>query len=420
MPNNLTTYVLDNGLTVYFYNDNNKHSIHAELVTKYGGRYKDFILDGKEYHISDGVAHFIEHFLCEHGKAGNFLTLSGDNFIESNAFTSLDATRYYIDGVENMENALNIMLTNIYNPLFTIENHEKVKKAIYEEIRRSNDRKFFDFNVKFNECLFHNSNLKSNIGTIKEIEDLKLETVKACYHAFYKPTNQFLIIAGNFDKEKYLKQIKDFFANQHINKHEGYLIDTKEPLTTKKNSFKVYKKTTDTYTSIRYKINIKDLSPRERLDLESCLGNYLAINFGYSSSLKTKLEKDNIIVEHIDCYMEFQPNFVICSIGAMTKNEEAFVKTVQNVMNNKSFDKELYELEVKQSLTRFILRYDSLQKTIIPFIDNIIYFDYPYLDEAKDFDIPFDKYKEIISNLDFSNYTIGYLIDPKDKEDNTK
>ena len=51
MPNNLTTYVLDNGLTVYFYNDNNKHSIHAELVTKYGGRYKDFILDGKEYHI---------------------------------------------------------------------------------------------------------------------------------------------------------------------------------------------------------------------------------------------------------------------------------------------------------------------------------------------------------------------------------
>ena len=37
-------------------------------------------------------------------------------------YVSFNMTRFYIDGVENMEETLLAMLTNIYNPLFTEEN----------------------------------------------------------------------------------------------------------------------------------------------------------------------------------------------------------------------------------------------------------------------------------------------------------
>ena len=420
MPNNLTTYVLDNGLTVYFYNDDTKHTIHAELVTKYGGQTKDFVYDGKKYHTSDGIAHLIEHFLCEHGKAGNFLTLTGEELINSNAVTSANMTRYFIDGVENMEKALNIMLTNVYNPVFTVENLEKVKKAIFEEIRRSNDQKFFKFNEKFKESLFNETDFKSVIGTIKEIEDLDLETVKICYNAFYKPNNQFLIIAGNFNKDIYLKQIKKFFNKQKIEKHETKLINLNEPRKVKNKYFEVYKETPDTYTSIRYKIDIRALSPRERLDLESCLLNYLTVNFGYSSLVRKKLEKDKVIVDGINYFVDFQEDFVICSIGAYTTNDDVFLQTIQKEIKHKNFNEELFNLEVKQTLTRFITRFDYLSSIVIPFIENIIYYNYPYLDEAKDFDIPFEKCKKMINDLDFSNYIIGKLIDPKFKKETIK
>ena len=419
MPNNLETYILDNGLTIYFYHDNTKHTIHADLVTKFGGKTKDFIYDGKEYHVSDGIAHLLEHFLCEHGKAGNFLTITGDQLITSNAVTSRDMTRYFINGVESMENALNIMLTNVYNPLFTVKNFETVKKAIYEEIRRSNDQKFFHFNEKFYESLFCNSTFRSVIGTIKEIEDLDLETLKICYKAFYQPENQFLVIAGNFNKDKFLKQIKEFFAKQKIEKHDTKLIDLKEPLTVKNKYFNVYKETSDTFTSIRYKINISNLSPREKLDLESSLYNYFVMNFGYSSSIRKKLEDDKIITDGIGFFTIFDDDFVICSIGAYNTNSEIFIKTIQNEINNKTFDEELFKLEIKQTLTNFITRFDYLLNIVDPFIENHVIYNYPYLDEAKDFDISFEKYKSIINSLDFSNYTIGELIDPKYKNETT-
>ena len=416
MPNNLTSYILDNGLTVYFYNDNTKHTVHAELITKYGGKNKDFIFEGKEYHTSDGIAHLIEHFICEHGQAGNFISLTGENLIYSNALTYLNKTCYFVDGIENVKEALKIMLTNIYNPIFTDENLTKVKHAIYEEIRRCNDRKFFEFNIEFEKCLYQKNHFKSTIGTIKEIENVDLETLQTCYKAFYQPTNQFLIVAGNFDKEQYLKVIKEFFATQKIEKHETKMLDLNEPVTVKKNYFKVYKETEDTYTAIRYKIDVRNLSPKEKLDLENSLIDYLTICFGYGSPLRKKLEDNKTIIGPINCYVNFETNFAICGVAAYTTDTDVFVKEIQKEINAKKFDEELFNLEVKETLTRFIIRFDYLSQIVSPFVDNIVTFNYPYLDEAKDFDISFEKYKNIINGLDFSNYTIGELIDPKYKE----
>ena len=49
--------VLDNGLTIYTYVDERRHTNTVQFVTKFGGLYKDFKYKNKEYHIRDGIAH---------------------------------------------------------------------------------------------------------------------------------------------------------------------------------------------------------------------------------------------------------------------------------------------------------------------------------------------------------------------------
>ena len=49
-----------------------------------------------------------------------------------------------------------------------------------------------------------------------------------------------------------------------------------------------------------------------------------------------------------------------------------------------------------------------------PFINNIVYFQYPYFDKVEDLQkLSFDEYKEMIQNVDFSHFVITHI---KNKE----
>ena len=45
-----------------------------------------------------------------------------------------------------------------------------------------------------------------------------------------------------------------------------------------------------------------------------------------------------------------------------------------------SFDEEKFELDKKNSIINMILRDENIFKTIMPFIENIVEFNYPYVD----------------------------------------
>ena len=141
--NKLETIKLENGLTIYFYQDNKKHSTVFQFITKFGGITKDFIIDGKEVHFQDGLAHILEHFLVECNKYGNFLHILGKKEMDSNAVTSKLYTRYFFNAVENIEYGIKTILRSVYNPVFTEENLEKLKNPIYQELRARKNNRFF-------------------------------------------------------------------------------------------------------------------------------------------------------------------------------------------------------------------------------------------------------------------------------------
>ena len=99
-------------------------------------------------------------------------------------------------------------------------------------------------------------------------------------------------------------------------------------------------------------------------------------------------------------------NFLVLSIGSYNNNPDVFTKKVLEEINNcNNLDKEKFELDKKSTIIRLILRDENIFKMIMPFINNIVIYDYPYLDSVKDIErLNYDDYVKTIKNVDFSNY----------------
>ncbi len=128
--NTIETIQLKNGLTVYLYLDKRRHSTFFQLTTNFGGLTKDFVLNDKEYHLHDGIAHILEHYVVECNDDGNFIKELGEKQMNTNASTHYQVTSYYFDAVEDVEYGIRTMLHGIYHVHFDNEKLEKLKNPI--------------------------------------------------------------------------------------------------------------------------------------------------------------------------------------------------------------------------------------------------------------------------------------------------
>ena len=124
---------------------------------------------------------------------------------------------------------------------------------------------------------------------------------------------------------------------------------------------------------------------------------------------------NKVISSHINVFHNFYNDILVISIGAYNNDTDYFINHVLDKINNlDSFNEEIFELDKNSCTVRLILRDDSLIGTIMPFIENVVSIKYPYLDEVKDMDrLKYNEFIQIISDFDFSNYTITSI---KNKE----
>ena len=59
------TETLDNGLNVVVIPYKNVNDAYVTLTTRYGGANYEFSVDGIEYKVPNGIAHFLEHKMFE-------------------------------------------------------------------------------------------------------------------------------------------------------------------------------------------------------------------------------------------------------------------------------------------------------------------------------------------------------------------
>ena len=397
---------LDNGLNIYLYNDTRRHSTFFQFTTKCGGTSKDFIMDGKEYHLQDGVAHILEHYIVECNKIGNFLDMLGEKQMTSNAATSPFVTAYYFETVENVSFGVRTILEGINSVIFDNEKLQKLKNPIYQEIRGKKDSRFYHLNRLRMENLFNNIKYKDVGGLVEDVEKTTIDDLKTLYDAFYHPSNQIIFIAGNFNKDEIINEIKDFYNKTIIEKHDVQLIDYNEPLKVKKKEDILLFPTPLEYESITFKIDVRDFSPLERLELDFYLSCFYMLFFGISSPLYKKLVDEEIITEGINCGDTKMDNYLLITIGAYTRNTKIFKECVlDKIKKLDDFDQEKFELKKKNAITRLILRDENIFSMIFPFINNVIDFDYPYVDKVEDIEnTDINSFEQTIKKLDFSNY----------------
>lgn len=415
--NKINKVVLENGLTIYLYNDKRRHSTFFQFVNLCGGITKDFIVDGKEYHMQDGLAHILEHYVVECNDKGNFLKILGEQQMNTNASTHLNMTDFYFETVENVNFGIRTMLEGIYNVTFNVESLEKIKNPIYQEIRGKSDSKFYQLNRLCNDNLFNNIKFRDIGGTLDEVKNTTIDDLKLFYEAFYQPNNQFIVIAGNFNKKEVLEEIYNFYENLEYQKRDVKVIKVKEDVEVNKKEDILYYKTPLEYVNITFKFDVSKYSPLEMLNLDYYIHTFFNSFFGTTSKLYEKLTKNKIITSSISCGNVRLNNTLTISIGSYTHDVEIFKKEVLNTIKEMdSFDEEKFELDKKTSIISMILRDENIFKTIFPFVDNIVDFNYPYVDTVEDVEaFTYEDFINTIKKLDFSNYSINTIVDPSKK-----
>ena len=168
-------FKMKNGPKVVLYQDTSKHVAFASLYVMFGGDVKKAKIDGKEYKIPNGIAHFIEHLLIEHSKYGNFLLDMEKKNTDCNGFTNKDRTEFYVNSVENFEDDLVKLINVVNNSHFTKKNIEEVRSAIIKEKMMEKDRNFVDLMRLDYSLLFKNIEYPNVLGEVDDIKNISYE-----------------------------------------------------------------------------------------------------------------------------------------------------------------------------------------------------------------------------------------------------
>lgn len=411
----IKTINIENGPTLYLYSNKRRHSTFFQIVTKFGGMTKDFISNNKEYHIQDGVAHILEHYVVENNQRGNFLNLLGDMQMYTNASTSLFHTDYYFEAIENYLDGIETMLNGIYSVEFNKEKLEKLKEPIYQEIRGKMNSKYYHSSITEMVNLFHGTTFKNIGGSLDEVKNTTIDDIKLCYETFYQPSNQIIFIGGNFNEEETIKFIKEFYKKLNHKKVDFELIKNKEYDSVVKKKEIVEFPTEQDSVKINFKINATEFSNREKLDYDFYLSYFYKMFFLNSSKLYKRLVEEKIITGSIMGNCAFFDDYFVFSVEAYTDYKEKFIDGVlETIKELDDFNEEIFELEKKDTIISFILRDDNIMNMLIPFISNVLEFDYPYMDKISDIEnMTYEGFVSAIKKLDFSNYNITIITNKK-------
>ncbi|MBR5251730.1 MAG: insulinase family protein [Oscillospiraceae bacterium] len=215
------------GLTIACYPMPKHNGIHAVFATNFGSINRKFSVDGTEYEVPAGVAHFLEHkmFENEDGDAFEKFAKTGAN---ANAFTSFDKTCYIFSATHNIDQSLDILLSFVTQPYFTEETVAKEQGIIGQEIKMYDDSSSWRVLFGILEGLYHNHSVKDDIaGSVESIAQITPEMLYKCAQAFYSPSEMLLSVAGNITEQQLIDAVNR--AGFTAEKHNVERFATEEP-----------------------------------------------------------------------------------------------------------------------------------------------------------------------------------------------
>jgi predicted Zn-dependent peptidase len=202
-------YVLNNGLTVLTEQMPHVRSISLGIWLKSGSR--------SEKSEVNGVAHFIEHLLFKGtmNRSAEDIARQVDSIGgHLDAFTAKETICYSTKVLdEHLPVAFDIISDLVLHPRFDLEDMEKERGVILEEIKMVEDTPDDLVNEIFIQNFWKDQPLgRPILGTKNTVRSLDLEKVLDFYRQHYSPENFIISAAGNLDHDRVVALVNEKFG----------------------------------------------------------------------------------------------------------------------------------------------------------------------------------------------------------------
>jgi predicted Zn-dependent peptidase len=200
--------VLDNGLRLITETMPHVRSVTIGVWLMRGSRH--------ETDARSGIAHFVEHMLFK-GTA----TRSAEDIAQAidsiggqlDAFTAKEYASYYIKVLdEHLPMAVDLLADIVMRPAFAVDEIEREKKVILEEIKMVEDTPDDLVHELFTQHFWEGHPLgRPILGTKETVEALTAETLSEYFRTAYVAPNMIISAAGNLDHAKVRELVSSAF-----------------------------------------------------------------------------------------------------------------------------------------------------------------------------------------------------------------
>lgn len=399
------TETLDNGLNVVVIPYKNVNDAFVTLTTRYGGANYEFSVDGKEYKVPNGIAHFLEHKMFEQKSGEDPFTFFNKSGTYSNAFTNYYNTSYLFAGSKNFKDNLNYLLDFVANPYFTDKNVEKEKGIIAEELKMYDDMPDNTIFERTIYNLFNANPVKYPVGGyVSDVKKITKEDLYNCYNAFYNPKNMFLIITGNVDYKEAFEIVRLNQSTKKTISHDVCIKNVDE-------NNKVYKKkeivrgnVSMPYISHAYKIPLKKFKDIDRKKLNLYLSLIFNILFDETSLFYEYTTENKLLETKIDIDTLDTDNHKAFILSFKSNNYNKIIKEIDNHLMNINISESDLSRKIKSNISSLLYIFDDISNTNKLMLNNLVLYNNLYTDVydlLKSMNIKELNY--IIKNLDLSN-----------------
>jgi predicted Zn-dependent peptidase len=204
-------YDLDNGLHVVLHQDNTAPVVTTSVMYHVGAK--------DENPERTGFAHFFEHLLFEGTKnieKGKWFEIVSSNGGTNNANTTDDRTYYYeVFPSNSLELGLWMESERMLHPVIDQTGVDTQNEVVKEEKRlRVDNRPYGSFMAEVKKLMFTKHPYRwATIGSMDHLDAATLKEFQDFNKKFYVPNNAVLVVAGDIDKAKTKKMIKDYFGS---------------------------------------------------------------------------------------------------------------------------------------------------------------------------------------------------------------
>ena len=369
--------VLNNGLRVYIAKRDGYAKKMGILGTVFGSIDNKFvdIETGKKTGVPDGIAHFLEHKLFEQ-EDSNALDVFSKMGADTNAYTSFDQTVYYFETVYDFEKCLDKLIDFVSTPYFTVDNVEKEKGIIEQEIKMYEDEPNALVYYNLLKAMYKNNPINVDIaGTIESIRKIDKDVLYKCYNNFYNPKNMFLVILGDLDINKTIDEITEKISLVYSNKRSSLVVRISE-----EEPSDIVEKKVEKRLSISVPVVCIGIKTGAKTGKENKKNTILCeiINDMYFSNISSfykKLYEEGIIYEEPELSYECGRDFSHIVISAYVVDAVEYISGIKQYINElkeMDIDEELFNIIINKKKGENIIKSEKMEKQYRNIIDSII------------------------------------------------